>query len=697
MFLQMMIDIRRFKGQKHVKHLNKNEWRIIMDKSIKDYYKKVRKYSDGVTKVAVAGGSGAGKTTSSADLMEGFARQFIFSNIGAIQSSKLRLVEIPVCPNDFSKNTCSLDICFMENPDTDIFMKVIRSSIVEKLVLAYRSFDEEDDVENIVMDIINPGNRAYDVTKYCTNDNKESLKRLIGDLCNQLISGNDVFSNLFTRIDELRAESEKKVGMKFNLKDSVKRELEERISFLELVEIKEEVLKIVSNIRVNIINKVEELREEGLDIESEGNIISVYIDQYTGKLANELFKFIFEKDGKDMVISHLVYIVSMSDKIAKEFYPIVSKELMPRFKLYDLKGLEAGADSISETILKLRESMPDAILAYHRANDISDYFMKFISEIQNEFKTVPFHVILSHSDEAIKSYLRTSLQSFGAVAEGTDGYEKFYEDKVGEAYNRLKDECRIYEDKIGEVNKTKEKQCTVIYCSFVNENEKIDNILGDNKLYCPEKIVKLILDICKYNEKLWKISVPVGLKEQVEKISLSFDVKKLQDFSTQFVRSHKALANKQYYDQKKLYPHWNTVYKWRDAHRVCSGWTSSAKVYDNISIYISNVISGIINRQDISDAILINFPDDINEEQRKDLEPRLKNKIRDDLKSYNGLFYKIKFSLSYGGLKEDFNSTYYSNALQLIYDKLNSADYVERSLNEALKEYAPSFLLKIFG
>lgn len=666
-----------------------------MIKELRDFYKRARRYSNGVTRIAATGGSGAGKTTSAANLMDEFARQFIYSNIGAIQSSKLRLVMIPVYQDAKSKNTCSFDICFMEKPNTDLIMQETRRSIVNKLILAYRSFDESDDVEDIVDKILKPENRAYDILEYCSEEKRNVLIDLVKDICIQLLNGNEEYSCLSDKISELKKDAERK-GKKFNQRECAKKELDTRISLYSLEDIEDVILDIILGIRRKIEDTMSSLQEQGLDVEMNNNTFSIYIDESTGELANKMFEFIFQKDGKDMVVSHLVYIVSMSAEAVEVFYPeskvrtLSEKESMPCFKLYDLKGLEAGADSIDETILKLRESMPDAILVYQRTTDISDFFMKYIDAIHDEFKKVSLHAILSHSDEAVKSYLRTSLQSFGAVRKDDEGYGEFYNTKVNEAYNRLVQENSIYEHKINEGD----REGKVIYCSLIDESEEIDRILGNNALYCPQKIIQLISDICNSNKSLWqKIKVLDNQREQVENISFSFDEKKLQDFAERFVNLHNANAYKQYYSQASLCPHWNTVYKWRATHRVGSGWTSSAKVYDNISIYVSNVISGMINKEDIANAIVINFPENFTEEACDLYRERLMSNIMTDLSMYNGFYYNIKLALSYSGLN-GFESTYYSNALKLIYESLNNVEYIKNTMNRTIEDYTQIFLTR---
>ena len=668
-----------------------------MEKKLKDFYKKVRSYSNGVTRIAATGGSGAGKTTSAANLMDGFSRQFIYSNIGAVQSSKLRLVVIPVYLNGNSKNTCSFDICFMENPNMDLIMKEVRCSIVNKLTSAYRSFDESDDVEDIVDKILQPENRAYDIFEYCSKEKKNNLIALVKDICIQLLDGNEEYSCLFDKISELKKDAKIR-GEKFNQRECAKKELDARISLYSLESIEAVILDIILGIKRKIEDKMSLFQKQGLDVEMNNNTFSIYIDEPTGELANKMFEFIFQKDGKDMVVSHLVYIVPISDDAVEVFYPeskvrpLTEKESMPCFKLYDLKGLEAGADSIDETIIKLRESMPDAILVYQRTTDISDFFMKYINAIHYEFKKVSLHAILSHSDEAVKSYLRTSLQSFGAVRKDDVGYAEFYKTKVNEAYNRLVQENSIYEHKINEGD----REGNVIYCSLVDESKEIDSILGNNALYCPQKIVQLISNICNSNKSLWqKIQVPESQREQIENISFSFDEKKLQDFADKFVNLHKANANKQYYSQARLNPYWNTIYKWRATHRVGSGWTSSAKVYDNISIHISNVISGIINKKDIVNAIVINFPETFTEEVCDLYRERLMLNIVTDLSMYNGFYYKIKLALSYSGLN-GFENTYYKDALEMIYENLNSVEYIKNTMNKTLEDYSQIFLSRTF-
>ncbi len=700
-----------------------------MEKEMKEYFDKALKYSATVTRIAATGGSGAGKTTSTLELIDRFASQFIYSNIGAIQSSKIRTVIIPVCLKDSLeesvKKRAFFGIHFMEYSEIELVKNAFHNALSEKLRKAYRNY-EDDDAEDIVRKTLAPENKMYDISAYCDADREDRLTEAVNKVCVSLIEGNEEFLPLNDVMKRKKARVEQQ-GKKFDLKEAFEQELVLRLAsnLVDLDPVYKEVYGITDEMKRHICDTVQTFSNKGLEMEfdyEEKNAIYAYIDENENscKLANELFSFMYKKDGKDLVVSHLTLIAEMSDEKPqadkteedkteedKTEHSYSVEEIffkkykftptkMPLYKIYDLKGLEAGKESIDETLIKLRESMPDAILAYHRTNDIKDYFVSYLNRIQTEFKKVPVTILLTHSDEVIRALWRNAKNAYGAPKEvkngepGFEEFEKFWKEQIVAAYNRLKEENKIFEKKTSK----EETPNAPIFCSMVDECGDIDEILEKNEyelLYQKDRMADLIAGICKKQYELYEKAFCENEGEEAN-IRLKFNEEKLRNIVNKIVIGNKTHAASNYFNQKNLYPHWHTIYKWRAMHRGGSGWTSNAQVYDNISIYISNFVSGFINKAELAEAIEISIPDDFPLERAQNIRDTMKANILKDLdNNYRGFFYKLKQEMTYKAFEEEFNKTYFSSALELINKKLSDFDYVEGTMNDVLEDYADNF------
>ena len=679
------------------------EKNLTMEEFIK-ICEQIKNWHIGPCKICFVGASGAGKTTTVGEMLAPFPRKFIYSNIGAVQSSKILMKIIPVRMKN-SENMC-LNIVFQKN--SELLLSTCKKVMCSHLVSAYRSFKEEDAV-SIVEKFLKPDHSMYDISGYNNKSINKQLVNCVKIMAEEIIKGKDGNLSLSEKMEQQKKRTEAK-GEKFNIKETVKKEIEYRVSNLDYETLKNTVNLFVNGMEEKIKDTVREYKnrqekeEEKLVIDEDENksIISVYINRKNGKAANELFQYLFEKDGKDIVIANLEVYGAMKGDMVESFS---KKNInMPKFEIYDLKGLEDGENSIDETILKLRRCMPDVIFAYQRTNDISSYFMQCIDKLHEEFRNVPVDTILTHADTTLKSYIRQRENEYDAKSqddfETEEEYNKYRKELVEEEYKQL-------EADNGKYNKKGE----IILCSMVNESKELDDILGKEKaLYNPQKIRDLIVDRYKQYNDQWKtINVGETDKEKYKKnIVFSFNNTKLKTIVDVVTSGHNNNAEREYYSQRTKIPHWNTVYKWRDCHAVGSGWASSAKVYDNISIYISNVISGFLKRDDIVSAIEISFSDKFEKEQKDylgeaewnktkaDIEGEIRENIEKDMRLYNGFFYSVKLWITYLGLKNEFTGTYYSDALKLIYFKLNSTTYVEEAMEAALKEFSKIYIARSF-
>lgn len=651
---------------------------------VKEFFKQSHLAATSAYGVAFTGSSGSGKTTSMVDFLDQFGAQFIYSNIGAVQSSKIRMEIIPVyLEKDYHENAC-LVIHKKSYANHDLVIQEFLSSLSEKIVAAKDNFDESD-AQDIVKKTLAPDNRIYDITGYCSGDMTKQLEKAVLDAAYFVVRANQSQKDLISEIEsQKQQEISRNPNTKFDKKKAIKTEVDKRVNNLTLSDygfyrIIENIFKDMKNC---IFEKISQLSDY-LDVEysTDNEEIVIYINQQNGAYSDSLFKYLFEKDGKDLVISHLTFLAPMSDALIEVLYNEFKFGSLSRpiFKLYDLKGLEDGKNSIDETIMKIRESWPDLIFAYQRTDIPSGDFMNYLKRVQDEIPQVPVQLVLTHVDESIQKHLRNLLKCYGALPKGAEGYDEFRESKIQEAYEKVCSECECYIDTL--------KSRKFKMCALIDEKiQDIDQVLGAEKaLYKPKQIMQDIAEFCKSEQSIYRTLPGIDL-DIIQSIQIQFNEERLSTIVEQFVELHMNQCDKEYLSQKNLLPHWNTVYKWRSCHRVGSGWTSSAKVYSNISIYIGNSISGFLNRKNIVDAI-----DIVTEKGDEDIKEKIKNIFRDnivmDMNSYNGFFSHLKVGLTYGGLMSNFEQTYFSNALDCIANHLNNKDYVMRVMTETLESY----------
>ena len=139
--------------------------------------------------------------------------------------------------------------------------------------------------------------------------------------------------------------------------------------------------------------------------------------------------------------------------------------------------------------------------------------------------------------------------------------------------------------------------------------------------------------------------------------------------------------------------HWNTVYAWRDKLRFGSGHTSNAEVYDNISIYLSSMVQGFISKADLLGLLNIKIDDDI----PYDVESKIREYIKQNLEvDFKNIKSQIGLSVTYTSLKNEFNQTYYKDALVLINKRLSSEEYWKEAIINSVLKVAEQMKIKTF-
>ena len=464
--------------------------------------------------------------------------------------------------------------------------------------------------------------------------------------------------------------------------------------------------------------------------------ITLYInDENTSKEAIINFlDYLKVNDGKHLIVSQITFAAKISKQIVDILIKTESKEARehnisrgsnnkifytlnkPPFVIYDLMGLEKkGDEGVDSTIENLKEIMPDMILAFHNANTAVDGFNSFLVTLKNYFKGVPICKITTHIDQVINKFFDNKTNSSFDYVENDDNEAKYYIEAFKEAFKKYTEDD------------TKDNIKATIACSLVDNRDTkyIIDTLKDKEFfiekpefngieYIKEKYsivssnIEIHLDSFNRNKifefigkqrfnyfinykKLQNADITLN-ESDINNIEISFKNDDITKIAEKIVKYHNSNASKNYYRYINSYPHWNTIYKWRDMHVVGLGWSSSAKVYDNISIYVANFISEIMSRTEILEAINIKINiDSLENDTIKAIENDFKHNIEININQYNGFFYYLKLMLTYKFFADDFNKTYFWDALNCIHDKLSDTTLVEAAMKKALEDYSIIF------
>ncbi|MBP1566604.1 MAG: hypothetical protein J6A58_12730 [Oscillospiraceae bacterium] len=693
----------------------------------------------GIPRYALAGTSGAGKSRFGSMIFDSPANKYLLRLMNNVQSTKIKTQLIPIIkfPDSNSEgNKIPEDTVFFEfnfSNQYNILQKTMRDSIANMTFNLKDSDGFDDESEKAVNSFMTDNtSKTFDITKYCSEDIKKDLKKTFSDAAKKIISGDDCQGTLEEMLKKAkqRADSSNK---EFN-KLKVKKELiNKRLSLIEFDS---------SNVLNEIFKKIQENFKEEIEKLSKDDLIHDKItlcvnDENTSKEAIINFlDYLKVNDGKHLIVSQITFAAKISKQIVDilnkteikeaykhKIYEKKNNELFytlnkPPFVIYDLMGLEKkGDEGVDSTIENLKEIMPDMILAFHNANTAVDGFNSFLVTLKNYFKGVPICKITTHIDQVINKFFDNKTNSSFDYVDNDDNEAKYYIEAFKEAFKKyteddtkdninatiacslvdnrdtkyiikklelVKDESFIEEQDFNGIESTKEKYY------IVSSNIKIHlNSFNRNKIF--EFIGKQRFNYFTHYNKLQNADITLN-ESDINNIEISFKNDDITKIAEKIVKYHNSNASKNYYRYINSYPHWNTIYKWRDMHVVGLGWSSSAKVYDNISIYVANFISEIMSRTEILEAINIKINiDSLENDTIKAIENDFKHNIEININQYNGFFYYLRLMLTYKFFADDFNKTYFWDALNCIHDKLSDTTFVEAAMKKALEDYSIIF------
>lgn len=658
--------------------------------SVEDFQAKV----NAVPSIALAGGSGSGKSTTVSLLLGLLMRRLLGNNIKNVQSSKIRNQIIPV-GTDLEETIMGIHF---EESKIDLFMENSRNAIGAKIVAANGNLSD-DDYEEIFNEIVRPlKSKAYDLrAMFDEFEEKEAIKeeiiRIIEVYCN-IIVGEDDSEYCMASVVKEKQQKAKREGTKFSRVTAYEEEVGKRSECPDWDELIKVFKDISKKIKALVIKKIEGLNEIGVSTEFINNSYYLVIEEKNIKEMDEFMKYLYSSSGQDTVISYISYYTPMTDttkQVFGRYYNI--KPNAPIFSIHDLKGLELGEGSINETILEISKSIPDSLILFQRTNDIVVWYDKFVDTVKNVFPKLPVYGVFSFADVTVKNYLRSEFMSIDGPGTDVDINSEYYKIALKNSIKRLKDDLKPYCEKI-EKNNIHAKS---FFCSNIPDDVKeIDEMLvaiNEEKLYDDKRMLNLMANICKRTKGQYKIIKTIGIDEVGEKIKVSINSKKLAELANWCVSQHNGRYLPEYFQYINKCVHWNTVYKWRAENRMGYGWTSDAKVYDNISIYIGSMCTGFISKDALINMLEFEFKLKGSNGEEGRIGEYLSHNLLVDIPKVKRELAK---ELSYIGMKDEFDRTYFNNALNLTYKKLTSVDYWEQCLETILNKYIQIELNKTF-
>lgn len=708
-----------------------------MKEELKDLFKNAMETARTLPRIAFAGDTGAGKSTSMKELMNDFGGRLYKKNIGHSQTTKIRTDIIPLYKMKDEENACFC-ISFLDNDGINIgmVMSKFRAELEDQLEEffkpdgeGFRSTYEKSLAVKIVEGTFKPGAQTYDITGYA-GEVRERLIDEVDKLCIGLIDGGGNGPSM----PDVPAEGKRNAKKESELKKIISDEIDRRLSVHEDSKnrIENLIMEVLLNIKKSIRDKLKECKKEGMEIEIEDEAsledlkkAVIYIEASTQDKARDLFQYIYGSDGKDLVISHLTYLMAMSresvERIDSEKYafPEIGKasgEMRPLFVAYDLKGLEE-ANMVDYTIIEIIKGMPDAVLLFRDSGKSAECFNSLCKRLRAKFPMLPVRILFTHIDERIESELHNQEDEVMRCLSECGGDSHNFEEEIKRMIPCVYDNAR---KQLENALEKYMKGVTVYYCCLERNNLhkhpfagkedfdlNIDKYLPEEKkLYKKDRITGILIEFCKSQMRRYK-KIP-GLDDEAretikKKIKFSFKKEKLEGMAGAIADGNIKYAGDPsyengYYLEKDKEPHWMTVYAWCDQHRVGLGYKSYAQVYDNIEIDIFDFISGFIDKKVLRDAIIIDLPEEIDiSREEKIIEIFQDNILTDINERFHGFFYSFILSIVYRGFAKEFDnlSGWYKNfsrMIELIYEKLSNVSYIMSAMEDALERYREYFI-----
>lgn len=643
--------------------------------------------------VALAGGSGSGKSTTVLELLCLIMNRLLGNNIKSVQSSKIRNQIVPIK----TKNNETVMVIHFDDPNLDLFMENAMNIIADKITDS-RGEIEENDIYDIIQKLMFPvATKAYDIRKVFEKmkNNEELTERMKKAIqsCYLQIIGEEDSENYINDVIDAQKKAAKKDGKNFLIRDGYKKEIAKRNNAVNWAEVRNVFKDIAEGIKLSILEDINNMKLSGVMVDVFKDDYYILIDEKHIIEIDAFMKDIYSASGKDTVISYISYYTPMPEDVQQVFgIKNVLKENVPLFSIHDLKGLEMGEVSIPQTIAAISRSMPDALLVFQRTKDIVSWYDNFINTVKTQFPKLPIYGVFSFADMTLLDYLRGDFKSIHGPGTAVDEKSDYYRPAVLRSYEKLMEDVEPYVKKLNGIN-----GASCLVCSNIPDFvAKVDEVLeseGKNKLYDEKRLFNLIAKICSEVKGKYKSIKTVDITNTLDDIHIGIDATKLKVLANQCVQKHYKRFQAEYFSYRNLNVHWNTVYKWRAMNKLGYGWSSDAKVYDNIKIYIGSMATGFIPKADLIDVLTVNFSDKAQQDEQDRIKEYLIYNFNMDIDKIKAEIAKV---ISYEYMKQAFDSTFFASALDLIKKNLDCEDYWYGSIEVVLTQFIDIEMRKTF-
>lgn len=652
-----------------------------------------------VPRVTLIGASAGGKSTLANKLIIRFLSQLLMNNIESVQSSKTPSDMVLLWSNS---SIALMNIKIKDSLDFDLIGKNIRKE-VENLCVSKSCDLDDDDIDNLLEAILYPEqSKAYDLNSILDllpNEKKQDflaeLREVLEEALNIILKANGI--DIKDKLEEEKKRA-KKEGLKFSKAPLIKKILDDRLSKLDLSNILK-VLNKLYELGLNKLNILIEGLSQSLKLDNEYSII---LDPNNLTELDAFISNIYKNKAYCLIIDSITYYTPISDDVRKCFNrlnKIDFKDNEPILVVQDLKGisddisLEAG---LLDNFKAMSSKQVDSCIVLHSLKNPMSFLVEPLKQITSYYSNLEINVLCTYADVFMTDNMRSLFK--GVKGPGTDiddTNEDFYKNSVFKSLEKLEIMKEEIEDILKGVSNEK-KLGTVQMCTLVPDYiKKIDEVLKDNrisninKLYDYDSIYELLYDTCFKVKNRYKVCNP----QYEDSVKIEVNDDKLKDLVCECIRRHNLCFDKEYYRYLKYNVHWNTVYAWRDKLRFGSGHTSNAEVYDNISIYLSSMVQGFISKADLLDLLNIKIDDDI----PYDVDSKIREYIKQNLEvDFKNIKSQIGLSVTYTSLKNEFNQTYYKDALVLINKRLSSEEYWKEAIINSVFKVAEQMKIKTF-
>lgn len=685
--------------------LQRNEFLNKIINALGIEYNLMQGVASTVPRIALIGASASGKSTLVTHFVQKYLAQLLMNNIESVQSSKISSDLVLL----WSRHSASvMRLKLKSNLDFDLIGKNIRKSLENLCTSKNCDIDDEDIDDFLVDDILSPvESKAYDLFPFLTlfeedekNEFLDNLRNELEDILMKIIEGSDGEISILDKLSEEKKQA-KKMKTKFSKAPIIKKLLDDRLSKIDL----SKVFKILSKLYSLALNSLDSLIGNVSQSLKTENGYSIIIDSEHLEELNRFMSKLYKDKGYCLIVEDIIYYTPIAESARNAFekyksYYVKFKENEPLIVLQDLKGisddisLEAG---LLDNLKAISGKQVDSCLVLHSLKNPMSFAVEPLKYLSSYYNNLNVNVLCTYADVFMTDTIRSLFK--GIEGPGTDidiDNEEFYKYAVLKAARSLEDVKQSLESTLNDTVKV-DAVGEVKVCTLVPDYVKdIDSVLVSNeekstilKLYDYDAIYKLLYDICIRVKSRYKTC-----NDQYEdSVDININDGKLDDLVTECMRRHALTCDKEYYQYVRANVHWNTVYAWRDKLRFGGGHTSNANVYDDISIYLSSMVQGFMSKSDLVGLLDIKIEGDVPNDVAIKIKQYIAENLETDLRNIKN---QVGLSITYTSLRDEFNYTYFSDALILIKKKLESREYWKEAIRQSILKAAEQMKLKTF-